>query len=74
MLDQTITCVSIDAPACVTDSGLVATKPIVIVANIPDLFDAGDLTPNPTGPAGLLPIQTPVSPDGKYVVTATLLP
>ena len=74
LLDQTITCVSIDTPACVTDSGLVAIKPIVIVANISNLFTLGDLAPIQTGAAGLLPIQTPVSPDGKYVVTATLLP
>ncbi|MDH3676896.1 MAG: hypothetical protein OEQ12_01165, partial [Nitrosopumilus sp.] len=64
----------IDAPACVTSSGLVATKPIVIVAGLPNLFTLGDLAPVQTGPAGLLPIQTPVSPDGRYVVTATLLP
>jgi len=74
LLDQTITCVSIDAPACVTESGLVVTKPIVIVGNIPNLFTLGDLAPVQTGAAGLLPIQTPVSPDGRYVVTATLLP
>ncbi|MDH5569705.1 MAG: hypothetical protein OEX98_07960, partial [Nitrosopumilus sp.] len=44
------------------------------VTGIPNLFNAGELAPNQTGAAGLLPIQTPVDPTGKYVVTATLLP
>jgi hypothetical protein len=68
LLDQTVTCVSTGAPACVDGANLVATKPIVLVAN----YDLA--TGIQTGPTGLLPIQTPVSPDGKYVVTATLLP
>ena len=68
LLDQTVTCVSIDTPACISGGGLVATKPIVLIAN----WDP--VSGTQTGPAGLLPIQTPVSPDGKYVVTATLLP
>lgn len=68
LLDQTITCVSTGAPACIDGAGLVATKPIVLVAN----YDL--ITGTQTGPTGLLPIQTPVSPDGRYVVTATLLP
>jgi len=74
LLDQTVTCVSIGAPACVDGAVLVDTKPIVLISGIPNLLTTGELTPVQTGPAGLLPIQTPVSPDGKYVVTATLLP
>lgn len=68
LLDQTVTCVSIGADACVDGASLVATKPIVMIAN----YDP--VTGDQTGAAGLLPIQTPVTPDGKYVVTATLLP
>ena len=68
LLDQTVTCVSTGADACVDGAGLVSTKPIVLVGGI-DLITGAQ-----TGAAGLLPIQTPVSPDGKYVVTATLLP
>jgi hypothetical protein len=84
LLDQTITCVSIGSPACNvaladdtedgTQDGLVSTKPIVLIGGVPNLLTTGDLAPVQTGAAGLLPIQTPVSPDGKYVVTATLLP
>jgi FtsP/CotA-like multicopper oxidase with cupredoxin domain len=87
LLDQTVTCVSIGTPACNVDSdddgvadSQVATKPIVLpLPGISNLFDLptvvpDDLLPDQTGAAGLLPIQTPVSPDGKYVVTATLLP
>jgi len=68
LLDQTVTCVSIGDDACVDGASLVSTKPIVLVGG----FDL--ITGAQTGPAGLLPIQTPLSPDGKYVVTATLLP
>ena len=84
LLDQTVVCVSIKDPACsipvendIEDGnadGLVSIKHIVLIGNVPNLRTLGDLAPMPTGAAGLLPIQTPVSPDGKYVVTATLLP
>ena len=81
LLDQTITCVSLGSPACNVDNdddgiadAQVDIKHIVVVGNVPNLFTAGDLAPAPTGAAGLLPIQTPASPDGKYVVTATLFP
>ena len=74
LLDQTVTCVSVDTPACVDGSDLVSTKPIVLVAGLPNLFTAGELSATQDGPAGLLPIQTPVDPTGRYVVTATLLP
>jgi hypothetical protein len=81
LLDQTLTCVSIGSPACVDGASLVDVKPIVLIAHLLDdpegddtLLSQGVITANQTGAAGLLPIQTPVSPDGKYVVTATLLP
>ncbi len=74
LLDQTVTCVSTDAPACVDGEGVVSIKKIVLVSGISNLLNLGELTPTQTGPAGLLPIQTPVDPTGRYVVTATLLP
>ena len=74
LLDQTVTCVSLDGPACVDGDDLVDIKQIVLVTGLPNLFALGDLSPTQDGPAGLLPIQTPVDPTGRYVVTATLLP
>ena len=74
LLDQTVTCVSTDAPACVDGNDLVDTKPILLIAGITNLLTKDDLAPNQIGAAGLLPIQTPVDPTGRYVVTATLLP
>ena len=74
LLDQTVTCVSTDAPACVDGEDIVSIKKIVLVSGISNLLNLGELTPTQTGPAGLLPIQTPVDPTGRYVVTATLLP
>ena len=72
-VDSTITCISIGAPACQSGGGAVATK------NIPLLLGgAGFANYDPIGGTGLstsgaLPIQTPVSPNGKYVVTANTL-
>ena len=76
LLDQTVTCVSTDAPACVSNGGLVSTKPILLISGLlPSLLEVGDdFSADQVGPAGLLPIQTPVDPTGRYVVTATLLP
>jgi len=67
-LDSTITCISIGHPACKADGGgVVRTKDINLLAN----YNA--VTGAITGPVGALPIQTPVSPDGKFVVTANTL-
>jgi len=72
-VDSTITCISIGAPACHGAGGPVATK------NIPLLLGgAGFANYDPIGGTGLstsgaLPIQTPVSPNGKYVITANTL-
>jgi DNA-binding beta-propeller fold protein YncE len=72
-VDSTITCISIGAPACGGAGGPVATK------NIPLLLGgAGFANYDPIGGTGLatsgaLPIQTPVSPNGKYVITANTL-
>lgn len=75
LLDQTLTCVSIGSDACVGNEGFVSVKPILLIANLlPSLLEEGKISPEVSGPAGVLPVQTPVSPDGKFVVTATLLP
>jgi hypothetical protein len=72
-VDSTITCVSIGAPSCRDGGANVATK------NIPLLLGgAGFANYDPIGGSGLstsgaLPIQTPVSPNGKYVMTANTL-
>jgi plastocyanin len=75
LLDQTVTCVSIGSAACETDGAPVDVKPIVLIQNwnpVTGDFDDDDGDGNIA--VGLLPIQTPVSPDGSYVVTATLFP
>jgi hypothetical protein len=66
-VDSSITCISIGAPSCQTGGSPVAKKNISLLANY-----------NPvngiiTGPVGALPIQTPVSPHGKWVITANTL-
>ena len=82
-LDSTITCISIpsDRPACNDNGHKVGTKNIKLLLGGTTLanynpFSTGALYPNdPTGfktSAGL-PIQTPVSPDGKFVITANTL-
>ena len=58
-LDSTISVIN-------TVTGVV-TKTIPLLANYDPISGAV------TGPVGALPIQTPVSPDGKVMVTATIL-
>lgn len=65
--DSTITCISIGARACRTPGGLVAMKTIDLLANYDPVTGAI------TGPVGGLPIQTPVSPHGRWVITANTL-
>ncbi|NWF74410.1 MAG: YncE family protein [Nitrospirae bacterium] len=66
-LDSTITCISLGRPKCLDGSNKVATK------NIPLLANYNAISGEVKGPVGALPIQTPVSPDGKFVVTANTL-
>ena len=72
-VDSTITCISIGSPACRSGNALVATKTINLLlggaalANYDPVSGAGFST------SGGLPIQTPVSPNGKYVITAATL-
>jgi len=66
-VDSTITCISIGAPSCKSGAGTVAVKTINLLANY------NPVTGAVTGPIGGLPIQTPVSPHGKWVITANTL-
>ncbi|MBI4338118.1 MAG: copper oxidase [Chloroflexi bacterium] len=66
-LDSTLTCISIDAPACKQGGSAVDVKQINLLAAYDPIGGAI------TGPAGALPIQTPVSPNGKNMVTANTL-
>ena len=66
-VDSSITCISIGAPSCHTGGGSVAKKNISLLANYNPV--SGTIT----GPVGALPIQTPVSPHGKWVITANTL-
>jgi len=66
-LDSTITCISLKAPACIHGHHKHMTKNIPLLANYNAI--SGEIK----GPVGALPIQTPVSPDGKFVVTANTL-
>jgi|CXWL01.1.fsa_nt_gi DNA-binding beta-propeller fold protein YncE len=78
-LDSTITCISIGAPACNTPSGKVDKKNIPLLLGGTTLANYNPFaTPLSGGvtdmlSSGALPIQTPVSPDGKFVVTANTL-
>jgi len=66
-VDSTITCISIGAASCQTGGGPMAVKTINLLANY------NPVTGAITGPIGGLPIQTPVSPHGKWVITANTL-
>ena len=79
-LDSTISCISIVAGACKDDAGVgVATKTIALLVpgtgtgTTPGLANYNPITGTGFDTSGGLPIQTPVSPDGKYVVTANTL-
>ena len=66
-VDSSITCISIGAPSCQSGGGPVAVKNINLLANYNPVNGAI------TGPVGALPIQTPVSPHGRWVITANTL-
>ena len=76
-LDSTITCISIVAGACKNDAGIgVETKTIaLLVPGTGTGTTAGLANYDPVGGTGFstsggLPIQTPISPDGKFVISA----
>jgi DNA-binding beta-propeller fold protein YncE len=72
-VDSTITCISIGAPACQTPAGPVATKNIPLLLGGAGLANYNPITGAGISTSGALPIQTPVSPNGKYVITANTL-
>ena len=74
-LDSTITCISIpiDTPACKDGVNTVATKNINLLLGGSTLANYNPITGAGFSTSGALPIQTPVSPNGKYVVTANTL-
>ena len=62
--DHTLTCLSIADPACPTPNGDIrAEYPIDLRQNY------NKITGESTGPYGLVPIQTPVSPDDRVMLT-----
>ena len=68
LLANSISCVSIDVnrPACVDGGVPVIRKTIRLDTNY-------DLVTGAHGDIGLLPIQLPVSPDGKYLLSANTM-
>jgi DNA-binding beta-propeller fold protein YncE len=80
-LDSTITCISIGKPACNDGANKVAKKDIHLlldgflagVGKPLSNYDPINVTPRGMSESGALPIQTPVSPDGKFVITANTL-
>jgi DNA-binding beta-propeller fold protein YncE len=67
-LEGTISCVSTGStPACADGNKKVQQMKIDLMENYNQ--DTGSIT----GPMGGLPIQTPVSPDGRFVITANTL-
>jgi DNA-binding beta-propeller fold protein YncE len=76
-LDSTITCISIGRPACKDGDNKVAKKDIpLLLAGVGEPlanYDHINVTERGMSQSGALPIQTPVSPNGKYVVTANTL-
>ena len=72
-VDSTITCISIGAPACQSAGGAVATKTIPVLLGGSGLANYDPIGGSGFSTSGALPIQTPVSPNGKYVITANTL-
>ena len=72
-VDSTITCVSIGEPACQSAAGPVATKTIPVLLGGTGLANYDPIGGSGFATSGALPIQTPVSPNGKYVITANTL-
>src|SRR5262249_11679653 len=69
------TCISIGAPACQDGPTKVAVKTIHLLAGYDPVTGSAPMDPGGSGAPliGALPIQTPVAPNGKYMVTANTL-
>jgi DNA-binding beta-propeller fold protein YncE len=72
-VDSTITCISIGPPACKSGNATVPTKTINLLLGGASLANYNPITGTGFSTSGGLPIQTPVSPNGKFVVTADTL-
>jgi DNA-binding beta-propeller fold protein YncE len=72
-VDSTITCISIGAPSCQSAGGPVATKNIPLLLGGAGLANYDPISGTGISTSGALPIQTPVSPNGKFVITANTL-
>jgi DNA-binding beta-propeller fold protein YncE len=79
-LDSTITCISIKQPACNDGGNTVWKKDIDLLLSgflsntAKNLSNYNPITGTPNmSQSGALPIQTPVSPDGRVVITANTL-
>jgi DNA-binding beta-propeller fold protein YncE len=72
-VDSTITCISIGPPACHSGNASVATKTINLLLGGTSLGNYDPISGLNFSTSGGLPIQTPVSPNGKFVVTAATL-
>ena len=72
-IDHSITCISIGAPACNDGAAKVATKNISLLLGGTTVGNYNPITGAGFSSSGGLPIQTPVSPNGKYVVTGNTL-
>jgi DNA-binding beta-propeller fold protein YncE len=72
-VDSTITCISIGPPACKNGNATVPTKTINLLLGGTSLANYNPITGAGFSTSGGLPIQTPVSPNGKFVVTADTL-
>ena len=72
-LDSSITCVSIGLAACKDGAANVPQKTISLLLGGGALANYNPITGAGFSTSGALPIQTPVVPTGKYVVTANTL-
>jgi DNA-binding beta-propeller fold protein YncE len=72
-VDSTITCISIGPPACHSGNASVATKTINLLLGGTSFGNYDPISGLNFSTSGGLPIQTPVSPNGKFVVTAATL-
>jgi len=72
-LDSTITCISIGSAACKSGNTTLPTKNISLLLGGASLGNYDPITGTGFSTSGALPIQTPVSPNGKFVVTANTL-
>jgi DNA-binding beta-propeller fold protein YncE len=72
-VDSSITCISIGAPRCKDGPVNVPTKSISLLLGGTAVGNYDPIAGTGFATSGGLPIQTPVSPNGKYMVTAATL-